>query len=90
MTIVQGSNDDQLAAILMYADALPTSPSTTVPAIALSGFVGNFHLSLSDANPAVTLSGTVNRKGTSIELNGVLATDSMTYEILVKLKRDHN
>jgi hypothetical protein len=90
MTIVQGVSSDQLAVTLSYTDGLPTTSVGTISVSALSGFVGNFHLNLADDDPATALSGTVNSKGTSIELNGVMATDTVTHEVQIKLKRSTN
>jgi len=90
MMIAQGESSDELAVVLSFNDGLPTSSSTTVSVSAFNGFVGNFHLNLSGNSPTTALSGKINKKGTSIELNGVIATDSVTHEVQIKLKRDHN
>jgi len=90
VNIAQGMEDDQLAVTFTYADPLPTSASTGDPVDALSGFVGNGHLNLSNVNPAFALSGDVNDKGTQIKMTGVMGTDSLTHELTIKIKKDKN
>ena len=90
VTIVQNGEAADLAASFAYDDALPTSSNSSIAVSALGGFVGNFHLSLSNSDPAWALSGTVNRKGNTIELQGVMANDSLTHEISVHLKKQNN
>lgn len=90
VTIAQGAEDDNLAALFTYDDALPTSANTSVGVSALNGFVGNSHLSLANTGPAWALSGSVNGKANTIELDGVMATDSLTHEIHIHLKKQNN
>jgi len=90
VVIAQGAEDDALAVTFSYDDPLPTSSSTTTTVNALSGFVGNFHLNLANTSPAFALSGSVNGKGTSITLTGVMGTDSLTHELKIKLKKQDN
>jgi hypothetical protein len=90
VNVAQGMEDDQLAVTFTYDDPLPTSASTADPVDALSGFVGNGHLNLSNNAPAFALSGEVNGKGSQIKLTGVMGTDSLTHELTIKLKKDKN
>jgi hypothetical protein len=88
VTIAQGLEDDNLAVTFAYNDGLPTSATSNSLVDALSGFVGNGHLNLSQNTPeAWALSGTVNGKGNAITLVGVMGTDSLTHELVIKLKK---
>jgi len=90
LTIVQTGDDPVLAVVIAYDDAFPIGDGTPISVSALSGFVGNFHLSLVDADPVgFALSGDVNGKAASISLRGVAATGDLTHEIQIKVKKQH-
>jgi hypothetical protein len=90
VTISQGA----LAAIeltITFAKAFPVSTGTTQTSLVLDGFVGNSHASAGEqatmSLPAVTLSGTINKKGTKLTLTGVAASTEFTHQITIKLKK---
>jgi len=88
LTISQTVGSDALAATITYVDPLPIGDSVQTMVGTLSGNVGNFHLSLGDQGTTVTiaLSGTVNKKGTAIELTGVAFSTDFTHQLTIKLK----
>lgn len=91
VTIAQGQQDDALAVTITYDDGLPLDSLDSVGVSALGGFVGNFHLNLSTTGDLdFALSGDVNRKGNTIDLAGVAASDSLTHELTIKLKKQDN
>lgn len=88
LMISQTVGSDALAATITYVDPLPIGDSAQTFVGTLSGTVGNFHLSLGDQGTTVTiaLSGTVNKKGTAIQLTGVAFSTDFTHEVRLKLK----
>ena len=90
--IVQTGDNPVLSAVISYDDEnLPVSDGMNVPSSALSGYVGNFHLNLTDTDPlAIALSGEIKGKNASkIELNGVAASGDFTHELKITLKRSN-
>jgi hypothetical protein len=67
-----------------------TSTPSFAPQMTLSGFSGNYHTSAAlDSNPAITLSGSTNKKGTSLKMTGVAATTDFTHELKISLRKSH-
>ena len=80
-----------LAITLTLDQSLPVTTSNASSIFMLSGNVGNYHLNAGeDAGlnvPAMTLSGSSSKKGTKLTLKGVAASDELTHEITIKLKK---
>ena len=90
LTIVQTGDDPTLAVVIAYDDPFPVGDGTPLSVSALSGFVGNFHLSLVDADPVgFALSGEINGRATAISLAGIAATADLTHELRIKLKKQN-
>lgn len=90
--IVQTGDNPVLSAVISYDDAnFPVADGMDVPSSALSGYIGNFHLNLTDTDPlAIALSGEVKGKNAKkIELTGVAASADFTHELKITLKRSN-
>ena len=76
---------------LTFDSIFPVDTGGGTASLSLSGSVGNYHMSgVAEAGPglpAVAVSGTSNKKGTSITLKGVAASNEFTQEIKIKIKR---
>ena len=80
-----------IAITLTLDQNMPVNTSSASSIFMLNGDVGNYHLNgVLEAGiniPAMTLSGTSNKKGTSLTLKGVAASDELTHDVTIKLKR---
>ena len=89
-TIAQNGTGE-IVITLSFDRIFPVDTAGGTSTLMLSGNVGNYHASgVSESGPgipAVTVSGTTNKKGTSLTLKGVAASDEFTQEIKIKLKR---
>jgi hypothetical protein len=90
--IVQTGDNPVLSAVISYDDEnFPVADGMSVPSSALSGYVGNAHLNLTDTDPlAIALSGEVKGKNASkIELTGIAGSGDFTHELKITLKRSN-
>jgi hypothetical protein len=90
VTITQGA-DGAIEMTLTFDDPFPVDTGTVQTTLTLTGFVGNYHLSAGEEStltlPAVTLSGSSNKKAKNLSLTGVAASGEFTHELKIKLKR---
>src|SRR5258706_4884028 len=79
---------DQLTITINFVDPFPVNSGAFVSQLVLTGYGGNFHVSgAMSAGPSVTLSGEVNKKGTSLQLDGIAASTEFTHQLSIKLKK---
>lgn len=89
VSIVQ--NQDAVTMTITFPQGdFPLTASSMLSQMTLNGFAGNYHLNAAmDSAPAITLSGTTNRRGTALTLTGVAASTELTHELRISLKKTH-
>lgn len=66
----------------------PASSAASVSQLTLDGAGGNYHLNAATgAGPSVALSGSSDKNGSRLKLNGVSASTDITHELKLSLKR---
>lgn len=79
--------DGEVTLTINFQDPFPVNSGAFVSQLVLDGFDGNYHVSAAmSAGPSATLSGSVNKMGTSLTLKGVIASTEFTHEVTLKLK----
>jgi hypothetical protein len=92
VTVLIAQSNDQITLTISFpsSDGFPLTTNATLSSMSLSGFGGNYHMSASmESAPAITLSGTANKKGTSLKLTGAAASNELTHQITISLKKSH-
>jgi hypothetical protein len=88
--VVIAQVDDAVTITINFQDIFPVNSGAGVSTLVLDGFAGNYHVNAAmDAGPSVTLSGATNRSGSSLTLNGIVASTEFTHEITIKLKKQN-